>query len=150
MKALLLLAGLLLTWENGRTLGDTISDKELQGKPPACPMRTSPQASRVEDHSPPAWDLMSSSWTPPQPLLPASGPGLSVIRVASQHFQVYPKPFLAAASRRCIPLLSLSQASQPDIHTLVEVCEAWTALAFGHLPFWSFHRLTTCILQLCT
>ncbi|KAI5943386.1 Clusterin [Manis javanica] len=30
MKALLLLAGLLLTWENGRTLGDTISDKELQ------------------------------------------------------------------------------------------------------------------------
>ncbi|KAK2497059.1 hypothetical protein MC885_015937 [Smutsia gigantea] len=30
MKALLLLVGLLLTWENGRVLGDTISDKELQ------------------------------------------------------------------------------------------------------------------------
>ncbi|KAI5167783.1 Clusterin [Manis pentadactyla] len=30
MKALLLLVGLLLTWENGRTLGDTMSGKELQ------------------------------------------------------------------------------------------------------------------------
>ena len=33
MKTLLLLVGLLLTWENGRVLGDQmVSDAELQGK----------------------------------------------------------------------------------------------------------------------
>lgn len=33
MKTLLLLVGLLLTWDNGRVLGDqAVSDTELQGK----------------------------------------------------------------------------------------------------------------------
>lgn len=37
MKTLLLLVGLLLTWENGRVLGDQmVSDTELQGKWNRC------------------------------------------------------------------------------------------------------------------
>lgn len=33
MKTLLLLVGLLVTWENGQVLGDQeVSDRELQGK----------------------------------------------------------------------------------------------------------------------
>lgn len=91
MKTLLLLVGLLLTWENGRVLGDQmVSDAELQGKwSRGSPPRTLPLCQGLKLCSGcPSRSLLSS----------ATCFRFLVVRCAFRHLSVSPQHLLAVAS----------------------------------------------------